>query len=62
MGVGKSTFAFTNTAITLDGGSTTINITRDNQSYSHKLSHGYGTIATLAVGTTSYTWEPTADQ
>lgn len=62
MGVGKSTFAFTNTAITLDGGSTTINITRDNQSYSHKLSHGYGDIATLAVGTTSYTWEPTADQ
>jgi hypothetical protein len=62
MGVGKSTFAFTNTAITLDGGSTTINITRDNQSYSHKLSHGYGTIATLAVGTTSYTWKPTAAQ
>lgn len=62
MGVGKSTFAFTNTAITLDGGSTTINITRDNQSYSHKLSHGYGDIATLAVGTTSYTWKPTAAQ
>lgn len=62
MGVGKSTFAFTNTAITLDSGSTTINITRDNQSYSHKLSHGYGTIATLAVGTTSYTWKPTAAQ
>lgn len=62
MGVGKSTFAFTNTAITLDGGSTTINITRDNQSYSHKLSHGYGTIATLAVGTTSYTWKPTVAQ
>lgn len=62
MGVGKSTFAFTNTAITLDGGSTTINITRDNQSYSHKLSHGYGDIATLAVGTTSYTWKPTASQ
>lgn len=62
MGVGKSTFAFTNTAITLDGESTTINITRDNQSYSHKLSHGYGSIATLAVGTTSYTWKPTAAQ
>ena len=62
MGVGKSTFAFTNTAITLDGGSTTINITRDNQSYSHKLSHGHGTIVTLAVGTTSYTWKPTAAQ
>lgn len=62
MGVGKSTFAFTNTAITLDGGSTTINITRDNQSYSHKLSHGFGNIATLAVGTTSYTWKPTAAQ
>ena len=62
MGVGKSTFAFTNTAITLDGGSTTIDITIDNQSYSHKLSHGYGTIATLAVGTTSYTWKPTAAQ
>lgn len=61
MGVGKSTSAFTNASITLNGGSTTINITRDNQSYSHKLSHGYGTIATLAVGTTSYTWTPTAD-
>lgn len=62
MGVGKSTFAFTNTAITLDGGSTTIDITRDNQSYSHKLSHDFGDIATLAVGTTSYTWKPTAAQ
>lgn len=62
MGLGKSTFAFTTTAITLDGGSTTINITRDNQSYSHKLSHGYGDIATLAVGTTSYAWKPTAAQ
>ena len=61
MGVGKSTFDFTNASITINGGSTTINITRDNQSYSHKLSHGYGTIATLAVGTTSYKWTPTAD-
>lgn len=62
MGVGKSTFAFTNTAITLDGGSTTINITRDNRLYSHKLFHGFGDIATLAVGRTSYTWKPTAAQ
>lgn len=62
MGMGKSTFGFTNTDITLDGESTTINITRDNQSYSHKLSHEYGDIATLAVGTTSYTWRPIAAQ
>ena len=60
--MGKSTFVFTNSSITIDGGSTTINISRDNQSYSHKLSHGYGTIATLAVGTTSYTWAPTAQE
>lgn len=60
MGVGKSTFAFSASSITVDGGSTTIGITRDNQSYSHKLLHGYGDIATLAVGTTSYTWKPTA--
>lgn len=62
MGVGKSTFAFATSSITIDGGSTTINITRDNQSYSHKLRHGFGDIATLAVGTTSYTWKPTAAQ
>lgn len=61
MGVGKSTFAFTSSSISINGGSTTINITRDNQSYSHKLSHGYGDLATLAVGTTSYKWTPTAD-
>lgn len=61
MGVGKSTFAFSNSNITINGGSTTINITRDNQSYSHKLLHGFGTIATLPVGTTDYTWAPTAD-
>lgn len=60
MGVGKSTFVFTNNSITLGTDSTTINITRDNQSYSHKLVTKYGTIATLAVGTTSYTWKPTA--
>lgn len=60
MGVGKSTFAFSTSSITIDGGSTTIGITRDNQSYSHKLLHGYGDIATLAVGTTSYTYSPTA--
>lgn len=62
MGVGKSTFAFSTSSITIDGGSTTISITRDNQSYSHKLRHGFGDIATLAVGTTSYTWTPTAAQ
>lgn len=61
MGVGKSTFAFSNSNITINGGSTTINITRDNPSYSHKLLHGYGEIATLSVGTTDYTWAPTAD-
>lgn len=60
MGVGKSTFAFSTSSITIDGGSTTIGITRDNQSYSHKLGHGYGEITTLAVGTTSYTYKPTA--
>lgn len=62
MGVGKSTFAFSNSSITINGGSTIIDITRDNQSYSHKLGHGYGEIASLAVGTTSYTYKPTAAQ
>lgn len=62
MGVGKSTFTFSTSNITIDGGSTTIDITRDNQSYSHKLGHGYGEIASLAVGTTSYTYKPTAAQ
>lgn len=61
MGVGKSTFAFSNSNITINGGSTTINITRDNPSYSHKLLHSYGEIVTLSVGTTDYTWTPTAD-
>ena len=61
MGVGKSTFAFTNSSVTLDGDSTTINIVQDDPSYSHKLSHNYGVIATLAVGVTSYVWTPTAD-
>ena len=60
MGVGKSTFTFSNSSITINGGSTTITITRDNQSYSHKLLHGYGVIATLPVGTTDYAWTPTA--
>lgn len=60
--MGKSTFTFTNTAITLNGGSTIINIRQDNLSYSHKLSHIYGDIAELAVGTTSYAWKPTAAQ
>lgn len=62
MGVGKSTFAFSNSNITINGGSTIINITRDNPSYTHKLLHGYGEIATLSVGTTDYTWAPTADE
>ena len=60
MGVGKSTFAFTKESIVLGADSTTINITSDNQSYSHRLATTKGTIATLPVGTTSYTWSPTA--
>lgn len=60
MSMGKSTFEFTNSSITLNGGSTTINITQDNQSYSHKLSHGYGDIATLDAGVVSFTWSPAA--
>lgn len=60
MGVGKSTFAFTKESIVLGADSTTINITSDNQLYSHRLATTKGTIATLPVGTTSYTWSPTA--
>ena len=59
--MGKSTFGFTNENIVLNGGSTTISITRDSSSYSHKLYHPYGAIATLAAGIASYTWTPTAD-
>ena len=62
MGTGKSVFSFTNKAITLDGESTTINITIDNVSYSHKLAHKFGTIAVLPVGSNSYTWTPTASE
>lgn len=60
--MGKSTFAFTTSSIMIDGGSTTINIACGNQSYSHKLYHGFGDIATLSVGIMSYTWKPTAAQ
>ena len=59
MGVEKSTFAFSKTSVILDQDSTTINITRDNQSYSHKLAHDFGDIVTLPVGTADYTWTPT---
>jgi hypothetical protein len=62
MGVGKTTFTFSNSSITLDGGSTNINLTRDNQSYTNKLSHGYGDIYTFPSGSTDYTWTPTASQ
>lgn len=64
MGVGKSTFSFTKDSITVGETSTTMNITRQNQSYNHKFviktSSGKKiTIAELPVGTTSFTWSPT---
>ena len=62
MSAGKSTFKFSTPTVVTDGGSTTINIICEDPSYSHKLSHSHGEITTLAAGTTSYTWEPTADQ
>ena len=62
MGVGKTTFTFSNSSISIDGGSTNINLTRDNQSYTNKLSHGYGDIYTFPAGATDYTWAPTAAQ
>lgn len=62
MGVGKTTFTFSNPSITLDGGSTNINLTRDNQSYTNKLRHGFGDIYTFPAGVTDYTWKPTAAQ
>lgn len=63
MGVGKTTFKFSKSSITLDGiDSTVINLTRDNQSYTNKLSHGYGDIYTYPSGTVNYTWKPTAAQ
>lgn len=62
--MGKSTFVFLDSSIAIDGGITTIRIFSDNQSYSHKLSHSYGTIATLAAGTTlyEYDWAPEAQE
>lgn len=62
MGVGKTTFTFSKSSISVDGGSTNINLTRDNQSYTNKLSHGYGDIYTFPAGATDYTWAPTAEQ
>ena len=62
MGVGKTTFTFSNSSISINGGSTNINLTRDNQSYTNKLSHGYGDIYTFPAGATDYTWAPTAAQ
>lgn len=63
----ESTFELSNSNITIDGGSTTIDIISDNLMYTHDISArlGRGTrisIATLAAGTTSYTWKPTAAQ
>ena len=62
MSAGKSTFKFSAPNVTIDGGSTTINIICEDQSYSHKLLHSHGEITTLSAGTTSYTWKPTAAQ
>lgn len=62
MGVGKTTFTFSNDIITVDGDSTNINLTRDNQSYTNKLLHGYGNIYTFPSGVTDYVWSPTAAQ
>lgn len=57
-----STFAFSASNITMDGGSVDISITCADNTYTHKLRHDYGDIATLAAGVTSYTWAPTAAQ
>lgn len=62
MSAGKSTFKFSAPTVEIDGGSTTINIICEDPSYSHKLLHSHGEITTLAAGTTSYTWKPTAAQ
>lgn len=62
MSAGKSTFKFSSPTVTIDGGSTTINIICEDASYSHKLLHSHGEITTLAAGTTSYTWTPTASK
>ena len=62
MSAGKSTFKFSTPTVVIDGGSTTINIICEDPSYSHKLLHSHGEITTLASGTTSYTWTPTAAQ
>ena len=57
-----STFTFSESGITMDGGSVDISITCADNTYTHKLRHDYGDIATLAAGVTSYTWAPTAVQ
>lgn len=62
MSAGKSTFKFSAPTVEIDDGSITINIICEDPSYSHKLLHSHGEITTLAAGTTSYTWTPTAAQ
>lgn len=62
MGVGKTTFTLSNTEIGVDGGYTNVNLTRDNQSYTNILRHGYGDVYTFPNGVTDYKWTPTAAQ
>ena len=58
--MGKSTISsFSKTSFTT-GESVTITIASQNSSYTHKLAHGFGNIATLSAGTKTYKWTPTA--
>lgn len=59
--MGKSTISsFSKTSFTT-GESVTITIASQNSSYTHKLAHSFGDIATLSAGTKTYKWTPTAN-
>ena len=60
--MGKSTFEFSVSSVTIDGESTVINITQDNNTYTHKILHEFGEITSLPAGTMEFEWKPTATE
>ena len=60
--MGKSTFEFSASSITIDGESTVIKITQDNNMYTHKILHEFGEITSLPAGTIEFEWTPTATE
>lgn len=60
--MGKSTFEFSVSSVTIDGESTVINITQDNNTYTHKILHEFGEITSLPAGTMEFEWKPTVTE